>query len=111
MNVAQKLRVETGRFLADGFDALPDQPHPGMRSSLTPTPSGLVGQKTSRQGGLSSDVSLQGLVYGRRELRFSFVDAGENLNYRGTLDGDEIDGEVTKSSGAKVGRLKLKLRR
>lgn len=79
--------------------------------SLTPTPSGLIGQKTSRQGRLSSDVSLQGLSYNRRELRFSFVDAGENLNYRGTLDGDEIDGEVTKASGARVGRLRLKLTR
>ena len=79
--------------------------------SLTPTPSGLVGQKTSRQGRLSSDVSLQGLTYGRRELRFSFVDSGENLNYRGTLDGDEIVGEVTKASGGRVGRLAFKLTR
>jgi len=79
--------------------------------SLTVTPSGLVGQKTSRQGRLSSDVSLEGLSYGRRELRFSFVDFGENLNYRGTLDGDEIDGEVTKPSGARVGRLKFNLTR
>ena len=79
--------------------------------SLTATPSGLVGQKTSRQGGLSSDVSLQGLAYNRRELRFSFVDSGEDLNYRGLLDGDEIDGEVTKRSGARVGKLKFKLTR
>ncbi|MBX7187723.1 MAG: IPT/TIG domain-containing protein [Vicinamibacteria bacterium] len=79
--------------------------------SLTATPSGLVGQRTSRQGRLSSDVSLEGLRYARRELRFSFVDGGENLSYVGLLDGDEIDGNVTKASGAKVGRLKFKLTR
>ena len=79
--------------------------------SLTATPSGLVGQKTSRQGRLSSDVSLEGLRYARRELRFSFVDAGESLGYAGLLDGDEIDGNVTRASGARVGRLKFKLTR
>ncbi len=79
--------------------------------SLTAIPSGLVGQRTSRQGGLSSDVSLEGLRYSRRELRFSFVDNGENLSYAGLLDGDEIDGSVTKASGARVGRLKFKLTR
>ncbi len=79
--------------------------------SLTATPSGLVGQRTSRQGRLSSDVSLEGLRYARRELRFSFVDGGENLGYAGLLDGDEIDGNVTRASGARVGRLKFKLTR
>jgi len=79
--------------------------------SLTATPSGLFGQRISRQGGLSSDVSLEGLRYARRELRFSFVDGGENLIYVGLLDGDEIEGSVTKANGAKVGRLKLKLGR
>jgi hypothetical protein len=79
--------------------------------SLTATPSGLFGQRISRQGGLSSDVSLEGLRYARRELRFSFVDGGENLSYVGLLDGDEIEGSVTKANGAKMGRLKLKLGR
>jgi hypothetical protein len=79
--------------------------------SLTATPSGLVGQRISRQGRLSSDVSLEGLRYSRRELRFSFVDGGESLSYAGLLDGDEIDGNVTRASGARVGRLKLKLTR
>ncbi|HRB13674.1 MAG TPA: hypothetical protein PKU70_11750, partial [Vicinamibacteria bacterium] len=79
--------------------------------SLTATPSGLVGQKTSRQGRLSSDVSLEGLRFARRELRFSFVDGGESLGYAGLLDGDEIDGNVTRASGARVGRLKFKLTR
>jgi hypothetical protein len=79
--------------------------------SLTVTPSGLVGQKTSRQGGLSSDVSLRNLSYARRDLRFSFVDSGEDLNYQGRLDGDTIEGNVTKSNGAKVGKLTFKLTR
>ena len=79
--------------------------------SLTATPSGLVGQRTSRQGRLSSDVSLDALRYARRELRFSFVEGGERMNYTGVLDGDEIDGNVTKASGARVGRLKFKLTR
>lgn len=79
--------------------------------SLTATPSGLVGQRTSRQGRLSSDVSLDGLRYARRELRFSFVEGGERMNYTGLLDGDEIDGNVTRASGARVGRLKFKLTR
>jgi hypothetical protein len=79
--------------------------------SLTVTPSGLVGQKTSRQGGLSSDVSLRNLSYARRELRFSFVESGEDLNYQGRLDGDTIEGQVTKSNGAKVGKLTFKLTR
>jgi len=79
--------------------------------SLTVTPSGLMGQKTSRQGGLSSDVTLEGLRYSKRELRFSFVDGGQNLNFAGLIDGDEIDGSLTKASGAKVGRLLLKLTR
>jgi hypothetical protein len=79
--------------------------------SLTATSAGLFGQRTSRQGRLSSDVSLEGLRYARRELRFSFVDSGESLSYVGTLDGDEIDGSVAKASGARVGRLKFKLTR
>ena len=79
--------------------------------SLTVTPSGLVGQKTSRQGRLSSDVTLENLSYARRELRFSFVDSGETLTYVGRLDGDLIEGNVTKSSGAKVGKLTFKLTR
>jgi hypothetical protein len=79
--------------------------------SLTVTPSGLVGQKTSRQGGLSSDVSLRNLNYSRRELRFSFIDSGEDLNYQGRLDGDTIEGTVTRSTGARVGKLTFKLTR
>jgi hypothetical protein len=79
--------------------------------SLTVIPSGLVGQKTSRQGGLSSDVSLRNLSYARRDLRFSFVDSGEDLNYQGRLDGDTIEGNVTRSNGAKVGKLTFKLTR
>jgi hypothetical protein len=79
--------------------------------SLTATPSGLVGQRTSRQGRLSTDVTLGNLGYSRRELRFSFVDSGENLNFSGRLDGDVIEGVVTKSSGARVGTLTLKLTR
>ena len=79
--------------------------------SLTATPSGLVGQKTSRQGRLSTDVTLQNLRYSRRDLRFSFVESGENLNYLGRLDGDLIEGNVTKASGARVGKLTFKLTR
>ncbi len=79
--------------------------------SLTATPSGLVGQRTSRQGRLSSDVSLQGLVYARRELRFSLVDSGETVIYQGRLDGDVIEGTLTKASGARVGKLTFKLTR
>jgi hypothetical protein len=79
--------------------------------SLTVTPSGLVGQRTSRQGRLSTDVTLQNLTYARRELRFSFVDSGENLVYQGRLDGDVIEGQVTKASGGRVGKLTFKLTR
>lgn len=79
--------------------------------SLTATPSGLVGQRTSRQGRLSTDVTLQGLTYARRELRFSFTDSGDTLNFAGRLDGDVIEGEVTKASGGRVGKLTLKLTR
>src|SRR6266852_4794544 len=32
----QRVRWWIKRFLADGFDALPDQPHPGQRSAFTP---------------------------------------------------------------------------
>lgn len=79
--------------------------------SLTATPSGLVGQRTSRQGRLSTDVSLTRLSYGKGEIRFSFVDSGEDLNYAGRLDGDQIEGSVSKASGARVGKLTLKLTR
>ncbi len=79
--------------------------------SLTATPSGLFGQKTSRQGRLSSDVTLQNLSYARRELRFSFIDSGENLTYQGRLDGDAIEGTLSKASGARVGKLTFKLTR
>ncbi len=79
--------------------------------SLTATPSGLVGQRTSRQGRLSTDVTLQDLTYARRELRFSFTDGGETLKYAGRLDGDVIEGEVTKAAGGRVGKLALKLTR
>ena len=79
--------------------------------SLTATPSGLIGQRTSRQGRLSTDVSLQNLNYARRELRFTFVESGESLSYQGRLDGDAIEGTVTKVSGARVGKLTFKLTR
>jgi len=82
-----------------------------MEISLTATPSGLVGQRTSRQGKLSTDVSLQSLSYARRELRFSFTEGGERLNYAGRLDGDTIAGEVTKASGGRVGKLNFQLSR
>lgn len=88
----------------------PGQPR-RIEISLTATPSGLVGQRTSRQGKLSTDVSLQNLSYGRRELRFSFTEAGERLNFTGRLDGDIIAGDVTKGSGARVGKLNLQLSR
>ena len=79
--------------------------------SLTVTSTGLIGQKTSRQGRLSSDVTLENLNYARRELRFSFVDSGETLTYMGRLDGDVIEGNVAKASGARVGKLTFKLAR
>ncbi|MEO8362045.1 MAG: IPT/TIG domain-containing protein [Vicinamibacteria bacterium] len=79
--------------------------------SLTNTSTGLVGQKTSRQGRLSSDTTLTNVNYNRRELRFSFVDNGQTMNYQGRLDGDTIEGTVTKSSGARVGKLTFKLMR
>lgn len=79
--------------------------------SLTSTPAGVTGQKTSRQGVLSTDMSLQAVSFVRKELRFQFVDSGEDLVFRGALDGDTIDGTVTKTSGEKVGRLLLKLAR
>jgi hypothetical protein len=102
--------------LVDGFWAgvieVPGAIQPRkIEISLTATPSGLFGQRTSRQGRLSSDVSLQNLSYGRHELRFSFIDSGENLNYLGRLDGDEIDGTVTRANGSKVGRLVFKITR
>lgn len=77
--------------------------------SLTNTSTGLVGQRTSRQGRLSSDTTLTNLNYSRRELRFSFVDDGQTMNYQGRLDSDTIDGTVTKASGARVGKLTFKL--
>lgn len=102
--------------LLDGFWAgaieVPGATQPRkIEISLTATPSGLVGQKTSRQGRLSTDVTLQNLSYSRRDLRFSFVDSGENLNYLGRLDGDVIEGNVTKAFGARVGKLTFKLTR
>ena len=79
--------------------------------SLTATPQGLVGQQISRQGRLSTDVTLRNLDYSRRELRFSFVESGENLSFVGRLDGDVIEGTVSKASGARVGKLNFKLAR
>ncbi len=88
----------------------PGQPRK-IEISLTATPSGLIGQRTSRQGKLSTDVSLQNLSYSRRELRFSFTEGGERLNFAGRLDGDVIAGDVTKASGARVGKLNFQLSR
>jgi hypothetical protein len=79
--------------------------------SLTVTPAGVMGRKTSRQGGLSSDVTLEGVRYSKRELRFSFSDGGDSVNFAGAVDGDEINGTLTRPSGAKVGTLSLKLAR
>ena len=79
--------------------------------TLTSAPGGVTGQKVSRQGVLSTNMSLQGVTFVRKELRFQFVDTGEDLVFRGNLDGDTIDGTVTKASGEKVGRLLLKLAR
>ena len=77
--------------------------------SLSATDRGVVGQRTSRQGGLSTDVTLQGLTYSNRELRFSFIDSGKTLTYVGRLDGDTIDGAV--SGGDASGKLVFKLSR
>ena len=87
-----------------------NKPRP-VEISLTATPSGLVGQRTSRQGRLSSDVTLRDLRYDRRQLSFSFTDTGEELNFAGRLDGDVITGAVTKAAGGRLGPLTLKLTR
>jgi hypothetical protein len=117
-NLAAAPTLGSGQALAllDGYWAgvieVPGAIQPRkVEISLTVTPSGLVGQSTSRQGGLSSDITLRNLTYARRELRFSFVDSGEALVYQGRLDGDLIDGTVTKPSGARVGKLTFKLTR
>jgi len=39
------------------------------------------------------------------------VDSGEDLRYLGRLDGDLIEGGVTRASGARVGALTFKLTR
>lgn len=87
-----------------------NKPRP-IEISLTATPSGLVGQRTSRQGRLSSDVTLRDLRYDRRQLSFSFTDTGEELHFAGRLDGDVITGAVTKAAGGRLGPLTLKLTR
>jgi hypothetical protein len=87
-----------------------NKPRP-VEISLTATPSGLVGQRTSRQGRLSSDVTLRDLRYDRRQLSFSFTDTGEELTFTGRLDGDAITGAVTKAAGGRLGPLTLKLTR
>ena len=79
--------------------------------SLTVTPSGLVGRRTSRQGRLSTDMALQGLLYSRRELRFAFIEGAHRLNYSGRLDGDVIDGTVTNVYGGLAEKLIFRLSR
>jgi hypothetical protein len=79
--------------------------------SLTVTPSGLVGRRTSRQGRLSTDMALQDLLYSRRELRFAFIEGAHRLNFSGRLDGDVIDGTVTNVYGGPAEKLIFRLSR
>ena len=96
--------------LLDGFwsGSLETTPPRKVDISISATPSGLFGQKTSRQGKLSSDASLDNLRFDRREVRFSYVESGETHTFAGRLDGDTIDGAVTKGA-VRVGKLTFKL--
>jgi|CXWL01.1.fsa_nt_gi hypothetical protein len=110
MGAGEALSLLDGRWA--GVIEVPggNKPRP-VEISLTATPSGLVGQRTSRQGRLSSDVTLRDLRYDRRQLSFSFTDTGEQLNFAGRLDGDVITGAVTKAAGGRLGPLTLTLTR
>lgn len=79
-----------------------------MVLSLTATSSGLTGQRNSRGGGVSTPLS--DLRLERRQIRFAFVEGGQQWTYRGTLQGDTIEGDVASPSGP-VGKLTLKLAR
>ena len=46
-------------------------------------------------------MSLQGVTFVRKELRFQFVDTGEDLVFRGNLDGDTSP-EVRRSMESRV---------
>ena len=102
--------------LLDGYwsgviEASRDQAPRNVEISLTVTPSGLVGRRTSRQGRLSTDMHLQDIFYVRRELRFAFAEGSQRLNFSGRLDGDVIDGTVTNVFGGPAEKLILRLSR
>lgn len=109
LDASQALTLLDGYWsgVIEGKDQAPRK----VEISLSVTPSGLVGRRTSRQGKLSTDVSLQDIFYARRELRFAFAEGSQRLNFSGRLDGDVIDGTVTNVFGGPAEKLILRLSR
>lgn len=82
------------------------RPVQNLEFSFSASGDGLSGTRSARGGRVST--SLSKLSYVRRDLRFSFVEGGAEWSFRGTLDGDAIDGEVRPAGGRPV-KLALKL--
>jgi transposase len=67
----RRVRYYIKAFLAHGFDALPDRPHPGQKSSLTPAMEEAIRQEMRRGRRTWTAAQLADWVAERFEVRFT----------------------------------------
>jgi len=67
----QRVRHYLKAFLAHGFDALPDRPHPGQHSSLTPAMEEAIRQELRQQGRAWTAPQLADWVAERFRVRLT----------------------------------------
>jgi transposase len=67
----QRVRFYVKRFLTGGFDALPDQPHPGQQSALTPAMEEAIRQELRQEERTWTARQLADWVAERFGVRFT----------------------------------------
>jgi transposase len=67
----QRVRYYIKAFLAHGFDALPDRPHPGQHSSLTPAMEEAIRQELRQSARTWTAAQLAGWVAERFGVRLT----------------------------------------
>jgi transposase len=67
----QRVRYYIKAFLAHGFDALPDRPHPGQRSALTPAMEAAIRQEMRQTARTWTAAQLADWVAARFDVRLT----------------------------------------
>src|SRR5262249_19569050 len=67
----QRVRYYIKAFLAHGFDALPDRPHPGQRSALTPPMEEAIRQQIRQTARIWTAAQLADWVAERFDVRLT----------------------------------------